>query len=286
MNITRTNDDVIPGILNVPDRVAIELSPGLSKRDYDPENATIAVLLSWQPDFNKRLKSSRSNMNLKKLYKYPEDPAPHEVVNKVFVPFSKTNKISLLEILAEGISEAYKLDSAWVTPIKVAILTNTLLVPPKTSPIRIYLPSKHKLARGRTNLFKDLVDRAGILNYPAVVLTKRSSINELKNWINENKDIIRTIQESSPKKVGSKTKPLTLMWGQIAYILKQNGVTSWEAMSRGIQRNLKDTSIERYENAIGEEFLVPSGTELQRYYTRFIKALKTIKSSNNRRIPQ
>ena len=115
-----------------------------------------------------------------------------------------------------------------------------------------------------------------LIKYPGIYFTYNTSIDELKKWINKNKNLIRAIQAKLPKKRHIKRTDKSLYWGQTVWILKQDGVSSWSKMSKiiegFIQKALREDPNELdYDQA-------PEPTELEKYYNRFLKSLSSIKS--------
>jgi hypothetical protein len=141
--------------------------------------------------------------------------------------------------------------------------------------------------KGRRNLLSIAnspeIKRAGeiarITSFPGIYFTRQVSIDELKKWINKNRDIIRAIQYKLPKQKIIKRNQRTLFWGQVAWILKQDGINSWAKMRDYIDKMNKEKPFVKEEESDPVFDPLPTEIDLAKYYTYFVESLKQLSHS-------
>jgi len=285
------------------ERVDVKLSPEIkSINDYEQSDYLLADLLSWLKSFYESLFEIRKELKLQTPLKYPNRPTIKKLVRLTLNLDSP--KRELLETRAQDLLQKYHLTENWEFSMEMAILTHALLVPPKETGIYLYLPlsfypkiqrniqkikiknatSLNELKKKLTQLLKYQSDFAKyrqmmeVVKYPAIYLTRQTSIDELKKWINENKEIIRVIQKRLPKQKIIKRTQKAVFWGQVAWILKQEGIRSWAKMTEKIeeliQKNRKNNTIDGENKHFADE--IPEPWELSKYYSRFIESLSSL----------
>jgi hypothetical protein len=285
------------------ERVDIKLSPEIkSINDYEESDYLLADLLSWLKSFHNSLFEIRKELKLQSIFKYPKKPTIKNLVGLIFKLDASKRKI--LESRTRDLLEKYHLTENWEFPIEIAILTHTLLVPPKETGVHLYLPlyfypklqenlEKMKikktspidgLRRELKRLLKYKSDFAKyrqmmeVVKYPAIYFTRQVSIDELKKWIDKNRSFIRAIQYKLPKRKIIKRTQKALFWGQVAWILKKDGIHSWtkmvEKIEELIEHNRERGTIEKESGHFAD--IPPEPQDLARYYKRFIESLTYI----------
>lgn len=252
-------------------RVDIKLSPEITaeRQNYSRSNYSFAELLSWSKSFYKSLQ-------------YPQNPTVENVVNLLFSNAITREKREIVKNCAKELKEKYALPENWEFSFEIAALTNVLLVPPSEL-IRIHLPryfypSQRNRNDSALGLAGRIVGEWKILEYPAIYFTRQVTIDELKHWINKNKSLIRAIQYKLPKEKKLKRERKTLFWGQVAWILKLDGIHSWSKMVKMIERLIDNNRKESITQADSEHFedIAPEPQELEKYYNRFVASITVI----------
>jgi hypothetical protein len=232
------------------DIINVELSPEIIDYDFDLRDSLIASLLCWQDRFYDVLKDARDLLEISnKKLNFPKEPTLDNLYDLAYSLGS--DKSSLIKIQSLEIIKEFGLTPIWDLSMRIVILTNTLMIPPKSDSIRL--------------------EGAGYkLNYPAIYITSYTSVDELKKWIHNNRLFIRLmIKQHFPKKRTSpRLDDKTLFWGQIATLFKERGLNSWVKMVEIMQR-LQNKDL--YSSRIPEE--IPNPGELRTYYNRFNKSV-------------
>lgn len=279
---------------NFEKRLEIHFSPEIeeTKRGFNRSDYTLAQLLTWLKSFNELILAVRKEINFTTPLPFPKNANVDELVDFTFKALDN-EKREIVFNKAKVIAKKYHLTDNWEFSIELAILTHTFLVPAKDVPIRVHLPSyfypEEKKADSEKNL-KTLgsslsspeIMRARaamrIIGYPAIYLTGQVSVDELKKWINTNRELIRVMQSRLPKRKVLKRDDKTLFWGQVVWILRQEGFRSWSKMVGRIEELIEDNKKEGMTQEESEHYadIPPEPQELEKYYTRFIESLTDI----------
>ena len=262
-------------------RVDVKLSPEIkTSEDYNKSDFILAGLLSWLKSFYVSIYNIRKEIGVKTLLQYPTAPTAKNVVELIFT--LNSDKRDLLRIRAKELAKKYSLTNNWEISMEIVTLTHTLLVPARES-IKVHLPDyfypkKPKEIKSLRDVISWMKTRplAEVNNYPAIYFTRQVTINELKEWIDKNRELIRAIQCKLPRNKNIKRTERAIFWGQVAWILKQDGVYSWAKMERSIEElDEKEPFLKEQEES---EVLnpLPTAIELEKYYHRFLESLKTI----------
>lgn len=279
-------------------RVDFKLSPEIkSKRNFHESDFLLAWLLSLSKGFNKALLEIRKQVGLKQPIKYPKDPTVNKLSKLIVLSFD-SKRYQYFDSLVENLSRKYQLTENWYLSLRIAVLTNTLLVPPSEEPIFVHIPkvirkSNEKAEIKKTQKPKTIKDLLNQLNqdlietrrliyemtvvqkYPGIYFTRQVTINELKEWISKNRNLLRAIQYGLPKRRIIKRQKKTLFWGQAVWILKQEGIKSWVKIEKELEKIL-ESSKEYLED---EDFAsVPITSELQKYYNYFLESLRNLEN--------
>lgn len=275
MDIKKQNikNIVASDFFNLPE---IKLSPDVKSRsDYEESDYLLAYLLSALRSFNSKIKEAREKLMVNRTLSFPKEPTIGVIYEILYK--SGQQKYILLKKLATKISDSYQLSENWILSIEVVIVTNTFLVPKKIDPIRIQTPLDltEIIDHIKNNSKSDLIDYfPGLLKslkYPAIYFTSEVSINDIKNWINKNRELLRSLLETLPKRTIPKIHHKTILWGHIAWIYKRDGIQSWTEISDNIQKRIQSS-----EGPIFGETDAPSPNELKKYYDRFLASLKSL----------
>lgn len=266
---------------NIDNRVVVEISPEVTpqKQNLSKDNFRLAELLTLLRSFNKSILKVRQEINLNKLLPYPKKPSVINVV-KIFSNKRIDNKAKeILEKWAKELRKKYRLPENWDIPFEIAALTNILPVPP-TEAIGIHLPKGFYLNEREiiVGFNKGIIRKGTVLEYPAIYFTSSVSIDKLKRWINENKSLIRAVQDKLPKEKKLRRKRKTLFWGQVAWIYRKSGMT-WARISRKIEKwmeSMQEIDYNENKDIIGDA--PPGPEELKKYYTRFVDSLRRLET--------
>lgn len=227
----------------------------------------------------------RKKIKLKQIFDYPKNLSQEELELFIFKKLDKEKINVALEKIANFLIEK-KLSYNWMFPILVAILTNTLLIPPKNN-IKLYVPDffssneEKKLNDVRTVddlkksiIFKSerFIEKKTLLNSPAIYFQNFVSINDIIKWIRKNKLFIKTaINALFPKRRDIKIYKSTLTWGLVAHLLKEDGIKGWSKMAKYLNNWFNDR--------ISSEFRpIPDERELRKCYFRFLEQIEKISS--------
>lgn len=238
--------------------IRIELSPEIVDYDLDPHDSLMASLLAWADSFYGLISNYRSILGLdENTLPFPGAPTYKNLIELVYS--LGPDNACLLTTHAEELMAKFRLNKEWELSMKVVILTNVLMVPPRNECISFYEPS---------------AGQDYSLPYPAIYFTAQITIDDLKKWLDNksNKGYFRyTIKHHFPmKKASIKIDDKTLIWGQIASLLKLNGIHSWTRMSQVIIK-LGHNSIIYYPSDD-----LPTPNELRTYYYRFVAAVSKV----------
>jgi len=257
-------------------RLEIHFSPQTTKSNWDPRDLTLAKILSWSKSFTSSVIEAREKINIK-ASPYPQKNLLNELI-EIFPSLITTDQWSLLTKESEIIANRFNLTENWHFPIETAILFNTLLIPPKEG-ISIHFPSyffpEEQKPKKLSEIGGSLFHVPFVIRYPAIYFTRQTSINELKKWINDNRELLRNIQYKLPKPKILKIKEDTIFWGQIAWIFRKEKI-SWAKMPEKIEQENKRYLKEAGKSEDNEEdYLdIPLPLELEKYYERFLKAIE------------
>ena len=279
MNIPKVEDDSLV-IDDIEGKIDVAFSPEIDAyRRHSNSDYLLAQLLSWSRYFNQDIKEIRDSIGLREALKYPEKPSVESLVALLYKSIPQ-GKFQEFRDKAKIIRKKYKLLENWETSIQTAVVANVILVPPDEL-IWVHFATEDKVKDEKEKevktlstlssiyedpVFRNTQEAIRISKYPSIYFTHKVTINELKDWINKNKYIVRMLLEKLPKKTIIKRDKMTIFWGQVVWILKLDHMHSWTKMSKQIERFVEnDPSLE-----------APEPTELEKYYNRFIKSLRGI----------
>lgn len=269
---------------NSNNRLLVTLSPEIKTgKDYEASDVIFAHLLSWLNSFYNSIYTLRTELGIKTPLSYPSNPTPKNVA--ALILSLESNKQNLLEIRSKELIGKYHLATNWAIPMQIVILTHTLLIPYKEEPIKAYIPDdstpNERVLKGlRSVSISTVILRERRMKYPAIYFTRQVLPNELKKWIDNNTEAIGNMQQKLPNKKDFRRIPRTLFWGQVAWVLKRDGIDSWARMEDEILKMDKEKSFGNNNDSSDEKniFDLPTAVELEKYYNRFIESLQNIEA--------
>ena len=267
-------------------RLQLSYSPEISNGQFDQTDDLIARLLVWLDCFNKDILNIRIKYKIS-VQRYPNGSSTTQLLD--LITSIKFDDINTFSSEITSIREKYRLNENWFLSIAMAITTHTLLVPPKLS-IGLYMPefdvpkAEVEKAKNIKDIARSVFDDPAIrkvqrltelAKHPSIYFNYNTSIDELIKWINKNRNLIRFIQSQLSKKRELKREAKTLFWGQVAWTLMQDGITSWTKMTKVIQEMLDKSDNDNFNYGFDMK-TAPDPTEFEKYYTRFLESLETI----------
>jgi DNA-binding transcriptional MerR regulator len=269
-------------------RLTIHFSPEISEgyRKYDKSDYIFADILSWLKSFNLEIKAIRKKYNITPT-DYPKKPTVESLIELLFqkIGYEKYRKLDRDIIKLQN---DYCLTDNWILSLRIAVITNALLVPASET-IHIHYPSyetkqKTSLKRLPNILYSPEVRKLDnvmrLAKYPSIYFSRKTSPEELKKWVDKNKKLIRAIQNKLPSKKRVKRDTKTLFWGKIVWIFKQDGIRPLAEISRRIQSEAERIIDEQGEEGNEELCCPPTAVELRKYYERFLESLQKAETSN------
>jgi hypothetical protein len=239
-------------------KVAISKYSGVDTKDYELYELTL--LLSYLKSFYSNLERARKIIGLNKLYLYPikEDTDWQSIILKDL----NTRQLSSLYREASKIMRRYKLTYNWEYSIHTAVLSHTLVIPNRST-IDFRGSIKEGSDGGRGSSYYS--------QFPALYFTHKTSVKELKDWLDKNSSLFELMQKKLPKRIRTKRNSRTLFWGQQAWCYRRNGINSWSQIEKGLldNDNKHPTKNERLSQ-------IPTPVELEKYYKRFVQSLVAI----------
>ena len=269
----RIGDDII--FEEFENRADVHYAPELfGVVEVSRSNYQVAELLSWLKSFYKQIFAVRLKINVKELLKYPENDSVKDILKKTIfaIPYDFQQ---ILEEESTKIVEHYRLTENWRIPFEIVILTHRLPVPPFLEGISIHLPeyfyNKPKNLLELPSAFESAYRQGAVMKYPALYFTRKVSANELVKWLKnpKNRKLFENIQYKLPRQKEIDRDQKTIFWGQVAWILKQDGINSWAKMTKAIEKLLENNQDNLYQ-------IAPEPVEIQKYYERFVESLHKI----------
>jgi len=234
----------------------VALSLEIKGNDYNESDWILAHLLTALKSFDEQISSARKELEIKDIYKYSSITTLSDLFK---ITYSLGQEKTLLSMeISKNIVKEYKLSRNWLDSIQVAIFTDTLPVPTKSEIIQIETQDMY-----HDNNF----------DFCSIRINQRITTNQLKNWIKKNKLRIRLNLNNLPKIKKPKIDSKTIIWGHMAWIFKSGKMNSWTEMSKFIQQKIEE--LEEFGPIYGEKY-APEPVEMERYYKRFVEALKKI----------
>lgn len=262
--------------------VSVVISPEVTpqQQNLSEDNFRFAELLTSLESFNEALSDVRRLIELHELLSYPRNPNIESVADLFFHKPITDKRRAVLRDWAKELRVKYNLPKSWDVPFQIAAITNVLPAPPKDS-IGLHLPENFlpDVTRVSNDTSNTKVNIGRVLEYPAIYFTRQVSIDELKLWINDNKDLIRAIQQRLPENKKVRREPKTLLWGHIAWICRKGGIKSWTRISEKLQTwlNSKYEECEEIDDYLGE--YAPSPGEIKKYHDRYVESLSKLEAS-------
>ncbi len=265
-------------LCKVSDRsIKIVLSPEAKQhKNYEKNNEVLAELLSWLKSFYKLIDEIRKKVGLKHIIKFPEINSSDEILDLVQGDVRK----KILDGVAIAIKK-YGLNTNWIESLTSVVLTNTLLIPFETEGIHILNPyplinTPTKKWKNISAIQNELEKKLQLLSigryygYPSIYFTQKVSIKKIIEFILKNKEYInKSLLSPLPKIKTIKAHPHTFLWGQIAWILKNEGIKKWSDMEKFIENN-KKIKIKP----------IPNQIEIRKQYHTFLKYLRQIENQD------
>ncbi|MFH1792136.1 MAG: hypothetical protein ABH819_00645 [Patescibacteria group bacterium] len=269
-----------------------EIAEGFGK--HDKSDYIFADILIWLKSFNLKIKKIRSKYKIVPS-EYPKKPTVEELI-ELFLKKINYEKYKEFEKDISQIQNDYHLTENWTLSLRIAVVTDTLLVPASET-IHFHYPDyeiektgkKKNSPKTLLKLSASILDSPEIQKmdtamklskYPSIYFTRKISIGELKKWIDANKSVIRSIQHRLPSKKYFKRDYKTLFWGKIAWIFKQDGVNSWAEISKLVQKEADQIIEEQGEKDNKYLLNLPDDIEIRKCYKRFINSLQSAETTN------
>ncbi|GEM_PF-4061391 len=257
-------------IVNMEERVKIDLFPKY-KNKIDQNNKLLAHLLSWLKSFNKELQDIRNSIPVERI-KYTRSFLSHEYLD--YITKLDTKKVEDLEQAVERLRHRLKLTYIWSFSLKIAVLTHTLLIPERES-VELYIPYSSNDATAGKYPYPDYITLKKLLRqsqYPAIIIPFGTTLDDLNKWIQNNTVQINKVLSSMPSKKIVRMNEKTLLWGQIAWILKQDGIHSYTKMVKEIDKlEEKKLFVKDNEEDAKEKYQTPTADDLEKHCKRFIQ---------------
>lgn len=259
-------------------RISVKLLPELTGKIFDKQNYLLAELLVWLKSFNKAVHETRNIMGIKQPFIYEESKNLEEFFSHVYKNLTQ-EQVGLLKSRVKEIAKRYHLTENWEFPLEIAILTHMLPVPNNNS-IQIHFPpSFYPKKEGALSLAEDITrmrEWAEMIQHPAIFFTAYASIDEMKRWIDKNKNILRGLMVGLPKKKRLKRKERAVFWGQIAWIILQEGKRTWKKLV-AVADYLVEKS-KQNNSAVAPLDEAPDEIQFRLYYERFLSDLHGLDS--------
>ncbi len=265
---------------NFEERIKITWSPEILNFNFKniEENRVIAELISNLKSFDNYLKDIRNKAEIK-IINYPKEIKLDDLIKLVFGNLNSNQQ----EILNNGICEIlkiYNLSDCWSLSIRTAIETNVLLIPPNYGSIRFHFPLNKQINENKPKKISEIADnmnnhmeRMRLMTetafYPAIYFTEDMKINKIIDWLKTNKLLIEEQLSKLPKHIKSKTKYSTIFWGQVVWILRQDGIKKWSKISKEAEKLMYSTDDE-------DCMQVPDEIELRNFYKSYLQQLKNL----------
>lgn len=262
-------------------RVNVDFFPVVKiEGDYNETDILLAHLLSWLNSFYESLFAVRKEIGLEIPLSYPTQPTIEKVADLILT--LKRDKRKVLEFKAKELTQKYHLGTNWIIPMQITVLSHTLLIPHKEAAIKVYIPDYASPLERRFKGLRSIpngtvIIRDKLMKYPAIYFTRQVSPNEIKKWIDNNVVTIKNAQRGLPTKKDLRRNVRTLFWGQMAWMLKRDGIKSWAKMQKAID-NMDNKNPFISENVDEKIFRIPTANELQKYYNYFIESLQNIEA--------
>lgn len=255
-------------------RLRIEMSPELRDNhgEYEASDWRFTELFSWLNPFYYDISEIRRRNRIK-IISYPDKPTVEQLVGAI----GEATGEHFAQIVneAEELRSKYKMTENWYLSFISAVVTHTILIPMKQT-VGFHMSFSDEETPGGsvsvTSETKRIEAAMQVVKYPGIYFPHKISIDELKKWINRNKDLLHMMMQNLPEKLVTKRAHETIFWGQMAWILRQAGITSWVGISDQIQR-IVDKDEEEGRPVGGAFATVPGPEELEKYYNRFLESL-------------
>lgn len=258
---------------NIIKILKIEISPFAYVQGYDESDKMVTLFFARYTPFICDVEKVREDIALDVLYEYPHKEKVD--IGEVISLLAKVRGIQRkkLDSAAKDLIQKYVLAENWNLSIKVAVLTNTLLVPGKLEPIRAVHPSRMKLFLDDLDLLPDskikvnltMRDLRSAYKYPLLQLTRKVTKNELISWVEKNWEEFVALMGEVPEKDDIRIKDNALTWGQLSdLLLREDRELSYKGACDILQEHFGgNLSIN-----------VPDETTLRVYHKRYLKSFK------------
>ncbi len=277
------NDDLV--FDDDKNRLNVKYSPEIVERKsgFDDGDVILVDLLTWLKSFNLYIVKIRNDYKLQ-IVDYPDKASQKLLVSLVIKYAPKELSDEFFDDI-DKLKSRYLLGPNWFLSVLLAIFTNTILIPPKLNSIQLYIPENFIKLSNSNSLLEDNELRKArqwieYTKYPAIYFTHKITVNELQVWLKKNKQLFRNIIQNLPTKRVYRRAEKARFWGKIAWIFKQEGVSTW----RGIADKI-NTEVDRYKNMseIKEDDILfdpPGEIEIEKYYKRFMESLERVDNKN------
>lgn len=244
-------------------------------KDFDKSDYIFAFIVSNLESFNNFIFKTREKLNISNVLAQEADKAIERL---------DKNALIFLDVEANKLLKKYKLTNNWKLWLQATVFTNTLFVPPADIGISILPPQadyyKERKAKKLRSFYvvSQLQERLiNLTSYPTIRFTKKIPVTDLIKWIKlHSSEITKIIYQSNlPTKTKPKITDRTLLWGHIAWILKEEGVNQWKSMEDYLEQ------LDKKENIIPDEelFRLPTSEELRLAYKSYQNTIRKIESS-------
>lgn len=244
-------------------------------KDFDKSDYIFAFVVSNLESFNNFVYKTREKLNISKVSAQESNKAI-EMLDK--------NALIFLDVEANKLLKKYNLTNNWKLWIQATVFTNTLFVPPADIGISILFPQadyyKERKAKKLRSYFvvSQLQEKLiSLTSYPTIRFTKKITVTDFIEWIKLHSSKITKIiyQSNLPEKTKPKIADRTLLWGHIAWLLKEEGVNSWKNMEDYLEQ------IDKKENFIPDDelFMLPTSEDLRLAYNSYQNTIRKIESA-------
>jgi len=264
---------------NFENVVKIDFSPEAKKHGVDENDYILAELFSFLKSFYDFLEKTRKKIGINQPINY-SNQSLEEILKNLEENQKKDLYYEVLFFLKK-----YRLPKKWENSLIYAVLTHTLIVPPKEEEeeIKLYLPNfiynlfffenKKGIDELTQKLRHELVKteiRRDLLSHPAIFFKREISLRELIKWLRKNWKYLKVYFSLLPKKISFKIHRNNIFNAQLVWILREEGLR-WCEIEKLINDQKKFPDIAKFRF---------SQIEIRKLYYKYIKLLKKIEQSS------
>jgi len=252
--------------------------PTSNSGEFASFDKKLAEILSFTPNFMEDIKLARKSLGIALPFEYPKNAE----VKDLLLVFSKLKpKRKELDNLSEHITAKYDLTKNWTFSIKTAIVTDTLLIPESLGPILITQAEPFHLVeqikRVSESEIREYLLTKRLLEayqYPALRFTRKTTVNELNNWLKVHSSEFKQMQAVLPEKNEIKMFEDNIHWGYIAEMfMRWKSNPDYQGVISRLEDMLEQTGDETFPD-------IPSREELRNLHLEYLSLIKRFNFTN------